>query len=182
MALTACPGQKGGDNPSTVTAQGTTPLNPRCLDGSTYCPQYNYNSYQQYGWMAYPNYYYGTASNGSFCNCPAGYSPSYNPSWGLGCLSNAYGSSLTNYLVYWNTNSYFGYTYSYAHATPVYSNNSVNIGQVSNMQGGNYTAQCTSTNNLSQACFINQANSCPSNSRCAPTASGSPIGVCISSL
>ncbi len=182
LALTACPGgNSGNNNNGNVIAE--TPIDPRCLNGTTYCPQYNYNQYRQYGWMAYPHYYYnGYAATGAFCSCPSGYTPTYHSSWGLGCVSNSYASSLFNYAVYWNTYAYFG---NYAYGTvssPVYSNNSSNIPQVSNISNANYGTSCNYGNNLSQTCFVNQANSCGINARCAPTASGSPIGLCISTF
>lgn len=182
LALTACPGTNSGNNSNTVTTQATTPLDPRCLNGTTYCPQQNYNSYYMYGWMAYPQYYYnGISSNGYFCSCPSGYSPTYNPSWGLGCLASSYLAPFQSFTVVYNTWSYYGYPYTYAYTAPVYTNNNVNIPQVSNMQGGDYAASCNMTT-LTQSCFVNQANSCGGTNRCVPTVSGSPIGICTTPL
>lgn len=171
LFMMACGEQNNGGAAPPVT----TPIsNMNCLNGTTYC---NNDVYGQYnGWAAYPglythpydysNYFY----QHGFCHCPGGYTPSYNGTYGLGCVSNQILQPYTGYFVYW----YWG-TGAYAVSAP---QTTINYPQYSNIPGAsNSAAACSRT--LTQSCLLDQGNTCGAGATCRQTIHGSNLGVCV---
>ncbi len=204
LFVAACQNNDGGGGGTTTTTV-TTPLT-NCIDGTSYC---NNSAYaQNQGWMAYPGMY-GYAYNymnyftqNGFCNCPAGYNPTYNSSYGLGCVQTRLLQPYSGYYMYWQLgagatwssgwgyanagygyNSGYGYGYNNGYydggyySAPTYPNNYPQYSNIPNgSYGGNNGGSCS--RNLTQSCLINQANTCSNGATCRQVVSGSNLGVC----
>lgn len=194
LLITACQNDSGGGGGGTVTATTTTttPLT-QCIDGSAYCDNRIYS--QTPGWMPYPgmygyayNYISGFSRSG-FCDCPRGYAPVYNSTYGLGCIQSRLLQPFAGYYMYWqidissnwstgwgyNDPAYF-YGYGYTSA-PTYPNN---YPQYSNIPAGTYPGYGggSCSRNLTQSCLLNQANTCSNGATCRQVMYGSNLGVC----
>lgn len=170
FVVVAC--QNNNDNGTTTTPPVTTPLNMSCLNGSAYC---NNTIYSQYpGWMPYPGMYnyaynYLTYFNQyGFCDCPAGYTPVYNGSYGLGCVNSTLLQPYAGYYFYWQ------WGWGYASAAPQTTNN---YPQFSNIPGGSNSGQCSRT--LTQSCLLDQGNTCGAGATCRQVMYGSNLGICV---
>lgn len=172
--FTAC-GSNGGNNSTPNGPAAVAPLDTRCMNGTANCWNTGYSNYS--GWTNY-QYPYGTYngynylnyfSTNGFCGCPAGYSPAYNNSMGLGCVSNQSLLPIYNYAIYFNFRmGYSGWVQNGA---------SINIPQVSNISNTTYQGQCL--NQISQSCFVNQPNSCMAGATCRQVNTSSNLGICI---
>lgn len=174
FALAAC--QPGDDN-GTGNKQATTPLELNCLNGTTYCNNQPYANH--YGWMPYPGLYnYAYNYNNvfiqqGFCGCPSGYLPTYNGSYGLGCVSQQLLQPFYGYYFYWTYG--YGYTYGYAPSAPQAT---INIPQYSNIPANsNSYSSCSQT--LTQSCILSQGNTCGVGATCREAIVGSNLGVCV---
>lgn len=165
-----------------------TPLGLGCLNGTNYCNNTMYNQYP--GWSAYPGYNnygynpgynpgynYGHNQNYSymnyynqhgFCNCPAGYLPSYNGTYGLGCVNAQLIQPYAGAYFYWQFGAGTGYQ---APQT------SINYPQFSNVPGAASSGLCSHT--LTQSCLLDQYNTCSIGARCQPVNPGSRLGICV---
>ncbi|MGZ3773488.1 MAG: hypothetical protein ACXVCY_10795 [Pseudobdellovibrionaceae bacterium] len=169
LFVTACQGTNGGNNNIAVT-----PLNLNCINGNAYC---NNSYYSQYGngWAPYPglyNYPYNYTSyfnQNGFCNCPAGYLPTYNGNYGLGCVNSQLLQPYTGLYTYWQ----FGLSSTYSAPQTT-----INYPQFSNVPGGYSSGlQCAGT--LTQSCILSQVNSCGAGATCRQVIAGSDLGVCV---
>lgn len=168
LFVTACqPGDNGGNNNIAIT-----PLTLNCINGMAYC---NNNMYTQYnGWMPYPglyNYPYNYTNHFNqygFCNCPGGYIPTYNGSYGLGCVNAQLLQPYAGYYFYWQFGMGGGYAAPQA---------TINYPQYSNVPGASNNGQCSGT--LTQSCLLDQVNSCGAGATCRQVISGSNLGVCV---
>lgn len=156
LSLWAC------NDKRTDGGQGIVPgPDASCMNGSAYCNSSLYGNY--YGFSRYNNSwsYYGGWNNGlaNLCGCQTGYMPTYNSSFGLGCVSASN---------YWGGYIYFGWGMD--------SNQWINIPSVSNMQGSPVGRSCY--NGVVQSCFVNGPNTCPSGTSCNPVSGGSSLGLC----
>lgn len=171
LFLAACQGNDNG-NGGVTTTQVSTPLNTNCLNGTAYCNNTIYSQYQ--GWMAYPGlansaYDYTAYFNQyGFCNCPGGYMPTYNGTYGLGCVNAQLLQPYSGYFLYWQ----WGYSSSPAPQT------TINFPQFSNIPGGSNSSQCSRT--LTQSCLLDQGNTCGTGATCRQVLQGSNLGVCMS--
>lgn len=171
LFVMACQPNNDGNGGNT---QVTTPLNMSCLNGSAYC---NSNQYAQYyGWMPYPglyNYAYDYTSyfnQYGFCNCPSGYAPVYNGSFGLGCVNTQILEPYVGFTFNWQWG-----TWSYTTAAP---QTTINYPQYSNIPGASNSAySCSRT--LTQSCLLDQGNTCGTGATCRQVISGSNLGVCV---
>lgn len=168
LFVTACQGDNGGNN------MAVTPLTLNCINGLSYC---NNNLYSQYhGWTPYPglyNYPYNYTNyfnRYGFCNCPGGYSPTYNGSYGLGCVNTQFLQPYSGYYYYWQ----FGLGGSYSYSAP---QTTINYPQYSNIPGASNSGQCSGS--LTQSCLLDQVNSCGAGATCRQVVSGSNLGVCV---
>lgn len=162
LVLTAGCGdsKKGNGTANTVLDQ--------CIANGT-CTNAVYNSYQQFGWSAYPNHqngyyqYYQNSPYYNYCSCPSGARPVYNQHFGLGCYSQSNFQPFAGYA------SYFGYQ--------SYNTHWVNIPRISNVEG--YPSNgCFSS--VAESCYVTSGTStCSAGKSCLPTAAGSPIGICV---
>lgn len=181
MAFVAC-NNKSSDSNTTVAAPPPPPSN-QCVMNTTnpygnyngysnvnpgVCSNQVYSNYTNYGFMPYPytnwnSYYYNNYSYIPLCDCPANYRPVYHGYIGMGCVAIQYFNPIAVGVYYWSL-------------TP---NNYqwVNISQVSNITNtiGNQT-NCYQ--NVAQACYTDQANSCGAGYVCRSTAGGSRLGIC----
>lgn len=184
LFVAAC-GDKGSDSSTTNTGQiATTPLDPRCYNGSTNCQNGVYNQNYQYGWMGYPGFqngynYTNYFSQYGFCNCPPGSRPTYNSTSGLGCLRNEYINPYMTFTYYWQVSFNAGFSYGYNGYGAGYNMNDypTNITQVSNISGYPQSSSAC-FNDVVQSCAVNQANSCGVGAICRPTAAASGMGIC----
>jgi hypothetical protein len=118
----ACQNNDGGGGGGAVaTTNVTTPLTS-CIDGSTYCNNSIYSQTQ--GFMPYPgmygyayNYMSQFSQNG-FCNCPSGYNPVYNGTYGLGCIQARLLQPYSGYYMYWQLNAGSTWTSGWGYANP----------------------------------------------------------------
>lgn len=172
LFVAAC-GDKGGGGGSNTIA--VTPTDLRCINGSATCNTGAYGNYN--GWTTYSYPYGNTQYNYStyfnqygFCGCPSGYSPAYNGSMGLGCISNQFLQPVYNFTVFMA----FGGGGFYGWGGGGAINNQP---QVSNIPGSPNQGACN--RNLTQSCLLDQANSCSSGAICRQVVSGSNLGVCI---
>lgn len=171
LFVMACQGNNGGNNNNVAV----TPLNLNCINGVSYC---NNNMYsQQYGWVPYPglyNYPYNYTNyfnQYGFCNCPGGYLPTYNGSFGLGCVNAQLLQPYAGFYGYWQFGLGTAYpTYSAPQAT-------INFPQFSNIPGASSSGTCSGS--LTQSCILNQLNSCGVGLICRQVISGSNLGVCV---
>lgn len=169
LFVTACqPGNNGGNNVA------VTPLNLNCINGTSYC---NNNLYSQYnGWTSYPglyNYAYNYTNyfnQYGFCNCPSGYLPTYNGSYGLGCVNSQLLQPYAGFYYFWQ----FGLGSTYSYSAP---QTTINYPQYSNVPGASNSGACSST--LTQSCQLDQVNSCGAGATCRQVISGSNLGVCV---
>lgn len=169
--LVAC--NNGGNTNNQKVAQ--TPLSMDCLNGTAYCNTGAYNNLNGYGYYSYPGYvqgynYYAYAQQNGFCNCPVGTLPTYNSSYGLGCVRADLIQPYLNYSFYWT----FGYYSNYVPA-----NQGLNSPQVSNLGTVSYQNGGTCQSQLNYSCFVDQAGSCGNQGTCQPTAGGSRLGICV---
>ncbi|MDG0815576.1 hypothetical protein [Bdellovibrio svalbardensis] len=171
LFVAACADKGGGGGSNTIAV---TPTDMGCINGSTVCNTGAYANYN--GWTTYSLPYGSTQYNYSnyfnqygFCGCPQGYSPAYNGSMGLGCISNQYLQPVYNYTVFMIFGSSF---------TGWGGGGSVNNQpQVSNIPGSPNQGTCN--RNLTQSCLLDQANSCSTGATCRQVISGSNLGVCV---
>ncbi len=183
MFLAACGSDNSSNGSGTVA---TTPLQLSCINGQTYCDNSGY--YGNPGFMPYPGmhryaYDYSDAFvNQGLCNCPSSYIPTYNDSYGLGCVRSAsvqvYSATVSNwsYAYGFGFGFYIGYSNtSYYTPAPQISSNYV---QQSNIVNNIYhQARCQSE--ITQSCFVDQPNSCGQRSQCRPVSSKSRLGICV---
>lgn len=178
LVLSACQSDSGGSGNTANNTTATTPLSMDCINGNTYC---NNNQYYQYqGFRPYPglhNYAYNYVNqfyNQGFCNCPSGFSPVYNESFGLGCVATGYMQNVGMTVTWnWSFGHFAGQSNAYVPAAPHSYNNypqSSNINQQTTHQA------CTRT--LAHSCFVNQPNSCGTGAFCRQTVVGSTLGIC----
>lgn len=171
LALSACGSGVGsgggGGNRNTIAV---TPANLGCINGSATCASETYSTYS--GWTNYAMPYGNTGYNYTgyfnqygFCGCPAGYSPAYNGTMGLGCIGNQYLYPYYNYTMFMSFGAAFG------------GGATINIPQVSNIPNTAYQGNCA--RQLTQSCLVNQANSCGTGATCQQVLTGSSLGVCI---
>lgn len=192
LFMTACQGDDGGGGGGTAvtTTTVTTPLTS-CLDGTTYCNNQQYSGLP--GFMPYPGMYgyaynYMTYFNqNGFCNCPQGWTPVYNSSYGLGCVQSRL--LMQNYsasYLYWEFQNSSSWSYGWAqsndyyywsyYSAPTIPNN---FAQSSNIPNGYYGGSGGScSRNLTQSCLLNQANTCGAGATCRQVIAGSSLGVC----
>ncbi|WP_041577954.1 hypothetical protein [Bdellovibrio bacteriovorus] len=182
FALAACqPGNDGGGN-NTVTNPGqiaTTPLQLPCINGTAYCNNGAYANYQ--GWMPYPgmyNYAYNYSNifaQQGFCGCPSGYLPTYNGTFGLGCVQQQL------IMPYWNDYFFWSYGYGWGFgymSIPSAPQMTINHPQYSNIPtNSNSFSSCSQT--LTQSCVLSQGNTCGVGATCRQVLSGSNLGVCV---
>ncbi|AHI06828.1 hypothetical protein BDW_11640 [Bdellovibrio bacteriovorus W] len=161
--------------------QVATPLDFHCINGNANCNNQAYNYYQ--GWMPYPGFYgYGgqhfinQLNNQGFCNCPSGYIPTYNGTFGLGCVQSAIVNPFIGTFFYWTWNVMGGYG-SYMGYVPAAPQTINNYPQVSNISGYPNSASCS--NQLTQSCLLNQGNTCGAGASCRPVTHGQNLGVCV---
>ncbi|HEX7672890.1 MAG TPA: hypothetical protein VF412_01895 [Bdellovibrio sp.] len=174
LFVAACGGNGGGTNNSIAV----TPTDMGCLNGSTTCNTAAYGTYGN-GWTTYNLPYGNVAYNYStyfnqygLCGCPVGYTPAYNGTMGLGCVSSQYLQPYFNTAIYMNFGgSAYGYGYGGAYGA------SINLPQVSNIPGA--ANQGTCARNVTQSCLINQAGSCGVGATCQQVIAGSGLGVCV---
>lgn len=175
LSVAAC-GSNNSSNGTQLNQTATTPLDMRCLNGTTNCATSTYSNYG--GWTTYslpyntPGYNYINyfTANG-FCGCPGGYSPAYNSSMGLGCISSMALQPIYNYAVY------MGFGYNGGFTTWMGGAATINIPQVSNIPGSAYQGACV--HQITQSCLINQVNACGIGATCHQVITGSNLGVCI---
>lgn len=167
MGFVACNNKSDGGN-STVVAAPPAPSNQCVSYNNGVCSNQVYNNYSNYGFSAYPYtnwnpYSYNNYSYIPLCDCPVNYRPVYNGSIGMGCVAIQYFNPIAVGVYYWSL-------------TP---NNYqwVNISQVSNISNS-YGSQTNCYQNVAQACYTDQANSCGTGYICRPTAGGSRLGIC----
>lgn len=167
LFLAACQGSNDSNGGNTTVV---TPLSMSCINGSAYCNNAAYG--QTYGWMPYPGMYnyafdYTTVfAQYGFCNCPTGYQPVYNATYGLGCVNTQLLQAYEGYYSSWQ------WGWGYAAPAP---QTTINIPQYSNIPGGT-GGQCTRT--LTQSCLTDQANTCSAGATCRQVLAGSNLGVC----
>ncbi|XGC80243.1 hypothetical protein ACES2L_13005 [Bdellovibrio bacteriovorus] len=173
LCLAACQGDGGGGGGKVATA----PLGLNCINGQANCDTNQYNQYYQFGWRPYPGFVYGydystVFSQTGFCNCPGGFMPVYNGTYGLGCVEQYYLEPFANAFFYFNFSigGFVGGGYVGGYTAPQYP---TNWPQYSNVGGTVNT--CSRT--LTQSCFLNQANSCGVGATCRPINNG-PLGIC----
>lgn len=177
FALAACQPDNNGGNTVTANNVATTPLQLNCLNGSTYCNNTMYNQYPGFvaypGWYNYAYNYNNTFVTTGFCGCPTGYLPTYNTTYGLGCVQSQ--------LLYPYWNDFFMWTYwgtgwgYYAFSAPQPGINQPHFSNIpTNTSGLN---SCTQT--LTQNCDLNVANSCGAGATCRQVIAGSSLGVCV---
>ncbi|QDK38938.1 hypothetical protein [Bdellovibrio sp. NC01] len=171
LFVAACGSNGGGGGNTTVAV---TPTDMRCINGSATCNTTAYGNYA--GWTTYSMPYGNTVYNYTnyfnqygFCGCPSGYSPSYNGTMGLGCISNQFLQPVYNYAVFmvFGAGSYTSWGGGGA---------TINIPQVSNIPGSPNTGTCA--RNVTQSCLLDQANSCGVGATCRQVIGGSNLGVC----
>lgn len=167
IGFAACNNKSDNGN-GTVVAAPPAPSNQCVSYNNGVCSNQVYNNYSNYGFSAYPYtnwnpYYYNNYSYIPLCDCPVNYRPVYNGSIGMGCVSIQYFNPIAVGVYYWSL-------------TP---NNYqwVNISQVSNISNS-YGSQTNCYQNVAQACYTDQANSCGAGYICRPTAGGSRLGIC----
>lgn len=173
--LAAC-GSDGGDGGGGKVA--TAPLGLKCINGQANCDTTQYNQYYQYGWRPYPGFQYGydysiQFNQNGFCNCPVGFGPVYNSTYGLGCIDQGLLEPFANSFFYFSftIGSFVGGGYVGGYTAPEYP---TNWPQYSNV-GGNTINTCSRT--LTQSCFVNQPNSCGAGATCRQVNYG-PLGIC----
>lgn len=161
----------GSNNSNNSGGTATTPIDA-CIQTGT-CNNTLYNNYTAYGWMAYPQHhtgfyqYYGNTPYYNYCSCPSGYRPVYNAQFGLGCYNE------NSFQAYSYGAAYFGY--NFGTGTPQ-NTQWVNIPRISGYSGYNDNS-CF--NSVAESCYVDVANSCTVGKRCAQTAAGSRIGICV---
>ena len=169
LCLAACQGSDNGNGGNTTTV--ITPLSMSCINGSAYCNNTQYA--QSYGFIPYPGLYTyaydytNQFAQYGFCNCPSGYQPVYNASYGLGCVNT---QLLQPYEGYYYS---MQWGWSYVGAAP---QTTINIPQVSNIAGATH-GRCTRT--LTQSCLLDQGNTCGAGATCRQVLQGSNLGVCM---
>lgn len=184
MFLVACGSDDSSNNNSAKVA--TTPLHLSCINGQAHCDNSQY--YQHQGFMPYPgmyNYAYDYSAvfiNRGLCGCPVNFAPTYNDSYGLGCVRSSqiqvYSATVSN----WSYAYGFGYGFyvgmtstSYYTPAPQMQSNYV---QQSNIVGnGLHQASCQAQ--ITQSCFMDQANSCGERSQCRPVFNQGRLGICV---
>ena len=172
ISMAAC--QPGNDN-NNGNQVATTPLETNCLNG-TVC---NNGLYQQYqGFMPYPNFnmygyqnYTQMFTQQGLCNCPLGWTPTYNGTMGLGCVQNYAIQPYMNSYVYWSFGmSNTGWGFSAPQAT-------INWNQYSNIpQASNSINSCART--VAQSCILSQGNTCGAGLVCRQVLQSSNLGIC----
>lgn len=173
FVVAACQQDNSGGtaNPGTPVV---TPLSMSCINGTAYCNNSAYT--QHYGWLPYPgmyNYAYDYTNHFNqygFCNCPSGYMPVYNGTYGLGCVNTQILEPYQGVYFYWQWGQ-LGYTTAAPQAT-------TNFPQYSNIPGTiNSAYNCSRT--LTQSCLLDQGNTCGTGATCRQVFPGSNLGVCI---
>lgn len=172
LFVAACGGNGGGSNGGTLVA--VTPTSLGCINGSVTCNTAAYGTYS--GWTTYSlpygstNYNYSNYFNQyGFCGCPSGYSPAYNGSMGLGCISNQILQPVYSSTVFMAFGGGTVTGWGGGGAT-------INIPQVSNIPGSPNQGTCA--RQLTQSCLLDQGNSCGVGATCRQVISGSNLGVC----
>lgn len=136
-------------------------------NGNT-CSNQVYNDYYNYGFAPYPysnfNFsYYNNYSYLPLCDCPANYRPVYHGTIGMGCVAISYFNPIAVGAYYWSLTPN---NYQWVNWTQV-SNSTTVIGNQTNCY-----------QQVAQACFTDQANSCGGGFVCRATAGGSRLGIC----
>lgn len=180
FALAAC--QPGDDGNTAGNKVATTPLELSCINGTANCNNAAYGNYG-YGWTTYTypgayNYTYNYNNifvQQGFCGCPSGYLPTYNGSYGLGCVSQQLLQPVWNNFYFWSYS--YGYTYGYSYV-PSAPQMTINHPQYSNIPtNSNSYSSCSQT--LTQSCILSQGNTCGVGATCREVLSGSNLGVCV---
>lgn len=170
LSLWACDSKKSNDQAAVPGPDAS------CMNGAAFCNSSLYSNYRgfspyginPYNYGGYNNYW---SSNGnswnngyaSLCGCSYGSVPTYNSSFGLGCVN------ATNYWAMSGSFSHWGWGVNASQWT--------NIPQVSNLQG-NPIGNSACYNGAVQSCFVAQPNSCGNGQTCQPISGGSSMGLC----
>lgn len=172
LFLAACPDKdRGGDSGGDTAG---TPLTTDCLAGQSNCYGQMYGQFPgffpypgQYGsfggYINYWQYYYGGSGyqNVHFCQCGPGAYPVYHNLMGLGCVRSQALAPIAGFMGFWQL--------------PTVNNHWTNIPQTSNLPPNNFSS-CQ--NQVAQACFLNQPNSCGGGFRCRQVSGNSALGIC----
>lgn len=187
LVIAGCQPDNGGGVGTTPVSTPLPPtLNQSCLNGSTYCNNSLYN--QTPGFMQYPglyNYAYNYTTHFNqygFCDCPYGFLPVYNSTYGLGCVSRQvlqpYASNFMRWQ--WDTATVgWGYANNYNNTYDAPQTSLPNFPQYSNIpQAGHYPGSCTK--HVTQSCMMDQSITCGQGAICRQVYQGSNLGVCSS--
>jgi hypothetical protein len=181
--VTACNNKANNEDGTSGNVAGT-PLDNGCAD-PRFCDP---SVYTNNNWPVYQqnNIY---ANDASFCGCPSGNRPVYNPNWGMGCSPIFSAQTLSN------NHQYFALTFQansgwgpYSYQTQYVTNSTIAGYPGSNHQQLNTPVLIYQPmteingyacyNNILTVCDTRNGNSCGSSGYCQPSGVASAIGYC----